>query len=70
MAVFFISLKAPNSVLNLVLFLYPKGGDKVSKKEKEKGHCIFRKYIRNPKTDKIIYASAYGKKAFKIWVKD
>jgi hypothetical protein len=42
----------------------------MAKKEKEQGHYIFRKYIRNPKTGEIIYASAYGKKAFKIWVKD
>lgn len=39
-------------------------------KKKEKGHYIFRKYVRNHKTGEIIYASAYGKKAFKIWVKD
>lgn len=56
--------------MNLVLFLYPKGGDDMNKKGKEQGHYIFRKYIRNPKTGEIIYASAYGKKAFKIWVKD
>jgi hypothetical protein len=40
------------------------------KKAARKGHYIFRKYRRNPKTGKIVYASAYGKKAFKIWVKD
>lgn len=54
----------------LVLFLCPKGGETMKNKKKEKGHYIFRKYIRNPKTGKIIYASDYGKKAFKIWVKD
>lgn len=42
----------------------------MSQKGSEQGHYIFRKYIRNPKTGKIIYASSYGKKAFKIWVKD
>ena len=39
-------------------------------KSKEKGHYIFRKNVRNPKTGKLIYASNYGKKAFKIWIKD
>lgn len=42
----------------------------MSKKKKEHGHYIFRKYIRNHKTGEIIYASSYGKKAFKIWVND
>ncbi len=36
----------------------------------KKGHYIFRKYFRHPKTGRIIYASWYGKKAFKIWVND
>ena len=57
-------------MLNLVLFLCPKGGDTMNDKKKEKGHYIFRKYVRNHKTGEIIYASSYGKKAFKIWVKD
>lgn len=56
--------------MNLVLFLCPKGGDTMNDKKKEKGHYIFRKYVRNHKTGEIIYASSYGKKAFKIWVKD
>lgn len=56
--------------MNLVLFLCPKGGDAMNDKKKEKGHYIFRKYVRNHKTGEIIYASSYGKKAFKIWVKD
>ena len=42
----------------------------MDEKKKEQGYYIFRKYRRDPKTGKIIYASAYGKKAFKIWVKD
>ena len=37
---------------------------------KEKGHYIFRASRRNPKTGQIEYAKNYGKKAFKIWVKD
>lgn len=53
-----------------MLFLCPKGGGIMNDKKKEKGHYIFRKYVRNPKTGEIIYASSYGKKAFKIWVKD
>lgn len=33
-------------------------------------HYIFVKYVRNPKTGKIYFASAYGKKAFRILVKN
>ena len=47
-----------------------RGGEHMEKKKKERGHYIFRKYIRNAKTGEIICASKYGKKAFKIWVKD
>lgn len=44
---------------------------KTVKKEKTgKGHYIFRKSFRHPKTGKILYAEDYGKKAFKIWIKD
>lgn len=41
-----------------------------NKQAKEKGHYIFRPYFRHPKTGKIIYARTYGKKVFKIWIKD
>ena len=41
----------------------------MEKAKKEKGYYIFRPYKKDPKTGKIIYASTYGKKAFKIWVK-
>lgn len=53
-----------------MLFLCPEGGEIVEKAKKEKGHYIFRKSRRNPKTGKIEYASTYGKKAFKMWIKD
>ncbi|MGN0523012.1 MAG: hypothetical protein ACI4IG_01935 [Eubacterium sp.] len=39
-------------------------------KNERNGHYIFRPYIRNAKTGKIIYAKNYGKKAFKIWIED
>ena len=33
-----------------------------------KGHYIFVKWFKHPKTGQVIYASDYGKKAFRIWV--
>lgn len=50
-----------------VLF-YMKGGVFMSKRKSKKGYYIFRSSRRDSKTGKIIYASSYGKKAFKIWI--
>ena len=47
---------------------YMKGGVIMKNKKKQKGYYIFRSSRRDPKTGKIIYASSYGKKAFKIWI--
>ena len=35
---------------------------------KGKGHYIFVRWFKHPKTGQILYASDYGKKAFKIWI--
>lgn len=40
----------------------------MNQEKSKKGYYIFRSKIRNPRTGKIIYASQYGKKAFKIWI--
>lgn len=34
----------------------------------KKRQYIFVKWFKHPKTGQIIYASDYGKKAFKIWI--
>ena len=49
---------------------FQKKGDNNMEKKPENGHYIFVKYYRNVKTGKIMYASAYGKKAFKLWIRD
>lgn len=36
--------------------------------QRELGYYIFRKSYRHPKTGKIMIASDYGKKAWKIWI--
>ena len=35
---------------------------------KKTGYYIFVTRYRNPKTGKIMIASNYGKKAFKLWI--
>lgn len=37
---------------------------------RKKGHYIFVKWYKHPKSGKIINASDYGKKAFRIWVEN
>lgn len=34
----------------------------------ENGYYIFRKSFRHPKTGKLMLASNYGRKAWKIWI--
>lgn len=34
----------------------------------KKGHYIFVRWFKHPKTGQILYASNYGKKAFRIWI--
>ena len=34
----------------------------------KKGHYMFIRWFKHPKTGQIINASDYGKKAFRIWV--
>ena len=34
----------------------------------KKGRYIFVKWFKHPKTGQVLYASDYGKKAFRIWV--
>ena len=47
---------------------FKKGGIEMNKTKIQKGYYIFRSSRKDPKTGKIIYASQYGKKAFKIWI--
>lgn len=35
----------------------------------QNGYCIFVKSYKHPKTGKIMYASEYGKKAFRLLIK-
>ncbi|MDF2865753.1 MAG: hypothetical protein K0R72_569 [Clostridia bacterium] len=37
---------------------------------KDNGHYIFVKSYRNSKTGKLMIAKDYGKKAWKIWIRD
>lgn len=56
--------------LRLLIFLREKGQMTQLYKEAPDGyHYIFVKCVRDRRTGKIRYASAYGKKAFKILVK-
>lgn len=32
------------------------------------GYYIFVRWFKHPKTGQILYASNYGKKAFRIWI--
>lgn len=37
---------------------------------KKRGRYIFVTWYKHAKTGEIIYASDYGKKAFRIWIND